>query len=62
MSANPTISAAADTQKRDRLLRRLIGLLAVAAFAALGMAVTMASWQRTSGDEAPVSLAQDRPQ
>jgi hypothetical protein len=62
MSAEPTISAAAETQQRDRLLRRLIGVFAVAALAALGMAVSMASWQRTSGEQAPVSLAQDRPQ
>lgn len=61
MCAHPTDSSAADTQQRDRMLRRLIGLFAIAAFAALGMAVTMASWQRNSGDSAPVSLAQDRP-
>jgi len=61
MSANPTDAPVLETAQRDRLLRRLIGCLALAAFAALGMAITTSVWQQTSGDFEPVSLAQDEP-
>lgn len=60
MSAEPSASFVPDTKQRDRLLRRLIGVFTLAAFAALGMAVATASRQRTADHEAPVSLAQDR--
>ena len=61
MSANPTEMPVLETAQRDRLLRRLVGCFAVAAFAALGLAITTSIWQRTSGDFGQVSLAQDIP-
>lgn len=59
MSANHLEVADRENSDRDRMLRRLIGCFAAASFVALGMAVTMAAWQRPSADAAPVSLAQD---
>jgi hypothetical protein len=59
MSANPTETAALETAKRDRLLRRLVGCFAVAAVVAFGLAITTSVWQQTRGDFDPVSLAQD---
>ena len=61
MSANPTTSPVLETAHRDRLLRRLIGCFAVAAFAALGLAITTSVWHRTSRDFEQVSLVQDAP-
>ena len=60
MSANPT-DQKQEMAERDRLLRRLIGCFAAAAFMAFGLAVTMSLWQQAGGDLAPVSLAQDAP-
>ena len=48
-----------DTAHRDRLLRRLIGCFAAAAFMAFGLAVSMSLWQQNGGDLEPVSLVQD---
>ena len=59
MSANPTESAAVDMAQRDRLLRRLVGCFAAAAFVAFGLAITTSVWQRTLGHFDPVTLAQD---
>jgi hypothetical protein len=61
MSANPTESAVLETAERDRLLRRLVGCFAVAAFVAFGLAITTSVWQRTLGHFDPVTLAQDAP-
>lgn len=61
MSANPTESAAVDIVQRDRLLRRLVGCFAAAAFVAFGLAITTSVWQRTLGHFDPVTLAQDAP-
>lgn len=58
MSANHS-DEKQEMAERDRLLRRLIGCFAAAAFATLGLAVTMSLWQQAGGDLAPVSLAQD---
>jgi len=59
MSANPTESAAVEMAQRDRLLRRLVGCFAAAAFVAFGLAITTSVWQRTLGHFDPVTLAQD---
>jgi hypothetical protein len=48
-----------ETAQRDRLLRRLIGCFAAAAFVAFGLAVSTSLWQQAGGDLEPVSLAQD---
>ena len=61
MSANPTDAPVLETAQRDRLLRRVVGCFAVAAFAAFGLAITTSLWQRTSADFGQVSLAQDVP-
>jgi len=50
-----------DTARRDRLLRRLVGCFALAAFLALGMAIATSIWQQSGGDLDAVSLAQDVP-
>lgn len=59
MSANPTEPAVLETAQRDRLLRRLVGCFAAAAFIAFGLAITTSVWHTTSRDFDPVSLAQD---
>jgi len=61
MSANPTKMAVLETADRDRLLRRLVGCFAAAAFVAFGLAITTSVWQRTLGHFDPVTLAQDAP-
>jgi len=61
MSANPAGEQEQETAQRDRLLRRLIGCFAAAAFAALGLAVATSIWQQAGGDLEPVSLVQDSP-
>jgi hypothetical protein len=61
MSANPAGEQDQETAQRDRLLRRLIGCFAAAAFVALGLAVTTSIWQQAGGDLEPVSLVQDSP-
>lgn len=61
MSANPTETAALETAERDRLLRRLVGCFAAAAFVAFGLAITTSVWQRTLGHFDPVTLAHDAP-
>jgi len=61
MSANPDVEQQLETAERDRLLRRMIGCFAAAAFAALGLAVATSIWQQSGGDLEPVSLVQDGP-
>jgi len=61
MSANSSDLAGLDTAQRDRLLRRLVGCFAVAAFMAFGLAIATSVWQQAGGDMEPVSLAQDVP-
>ena len=61
MSADSSDDAGLDTAQRDRLLRRLVGCFALAAFLALGMAIATSAWQQSGGDMDPVSLAQDVP-
>jgi len=47
-------------EERDRLLRRAIGLFAVASVVALALAVGTAAWhQNTPGGYEPNSLAKD---
>lgn len=60
MSANHT-DEKQELAERDRLLRRLIGSFAVAAFMTFGLAVATSLWQQAGGDLEPVSLAQDAP-
>ena len=61
MSANLHDAAVSETAQRDRLLRRLVGCLALAAFVAFGLAITTSVWQQTLGDFESLSLAQDAP-
>jgi hypothetical protein len=61
MSANSSDHAGLDTARRDRLLRRLVGCFALAAFLALGMAIATSIWQQSGGDLDAVSLVQDVP-
>jgi len=61
MGAHPSVEQDFETARRDRLLRRLVGCFAAAAFAALGLAVATSLWQKAGGDLEPVSLVQDGP-